>query len=94
MYLCVCKGIKVSDAVELTRMGIDTPEALADAFGFNDSDSCGRCARYIHELARLVKIEHNKAVAGRREPQPSLAPQTPNRGLRVWGRYSRASKST
>ena len=39
MYLCVCKGIQVSDAVQLTRLGIDTPEALMDAFGFDDGDS-------------------------------------------------------
>ena len=73
MYLCVCKGIRVSDAVQLTRLGIDTPEALMDAFGFDDGDSCGRCAKYINELARLVKIERYNAFAGRQEPQPEPA---------------------
>ena len=94
MYLCVCKGIKVSDAVQLTRMGIDTPEALTDAFGFDDSDSCGRCIKYINELARLVKIEHNKALAERQEPQPAPAPRTSTLGRRVWRRLSWAAKST
>ena len=94
MYLCVCKGIKVSDAVQLTRLGINTPEALMDAFGFDDSDSCGRCSIYINELSRLVKIEANNALAGRQEPQPAPAPQAPTRGRRVWSRLSWSVKST
>ena len=94
MYLCVCKGIKVSDAVQLTRLGINTPEALMDAFGFDDSDSCGRCAKYINELARLVKIEHNSALAGRQEPQPGPTRQTPSVGRRVWRRLSWSSKGS
>ena len=94
MYLCVCKGIKVSDAVQLTRLGVNTPEALMDAFGFDDSDSCGRCSTYINELSRLVKIEANNALPGRQEPQPAPSPQTPARGRRVWSRLSWSVKSS
>ena len=86
MYLCVCKGIKVSDAVQLTRLGIDTPEALMEAFGFDDSDSCGRCAKYINELARLVKMERYNALAGRQEPKPEPASESSSPGRRVWRR--------
>ena len=60
MYICVCKAIRVSDAVEVARSRPISPEALVDSFGLDDDESCGRCANYKNEIAKLISIELNK----------------------------------
>ena len=57
MYICLCKGIKESDVLELGRAGVVCPKALADALGVNEEDCCGRCARNIQELVALAASE-------------------------------------
>ena len=62
MYLCVCKGIRVSDAVEAAKSGVVSIEALISSYNFDDETSCGRCARYKQEIVTLIRIELNKPV--------------------------------
>lgn len=62
MFLCICKGIRISDAVEAARSGNCSIETLVSSYGFDDDTSCGRCARYEQEIVTLIRIELNKPV--------------------------------
>ena len=64
MYVCVCKAIRLSEAVEAAQAGGAAPENLMETFGFEDSDACGRCARRITELSVLVRLEMEKSKLG------------------------------
>ena len=57
MFLCVCKGIRVSEAVEAARFGARTPQSLINRFGLEDDECCGRCASDIVRLTDLVNGE-------------------------------------
>ena len=57
MFLCVCKGVRVSEAVEAARAGVRTPGSMIERFGFEDDECCGRCARDIDALLVLVADE-------------------------------------
>ena len=57
MFLCVCKGVRFSEAVEAAREGAKTPESLIERFGFEDDECCGRCARNIDALVVLLSDE-------------------------------------
>ncbi len=57
MFLCVCKGVRFSEAVEAAREGVKTPESLIERFGFEDDECCGRCARNIDALVVLLSGE-------------------------------------
>ena len=61
VFVCVCKAIRLSDAVEAARTNGTDPEGLLEAFGFDDSDACGRCARRITELSVMVRLELDKS---------------------------------
>ena len=61
MFLCVCKAVRVSEAVEAARSGIDSPESIRNFFGFDDDECCGRCAEKIEDVAALVHVELRKA---------------------------------
>lgn len=60
MYVCVCKGVRFSEAVEAARSRGAAPAELIEAFGFDDADSCGRCARRIAEISVMVRLELDK----------------------------------
>lgn len=61
MFLCVCKGVRVSEAVNAARMGARSPQALINKFGLEDDECCGRCAGDIVRLTSLVNEELAKA---------------------------------
>ena len=74
MFLCVCKAVRVSEAVEAARSGIDSPESIRNFFGFDDDECCGRCADKIEDVAALVHVELRKADrAVARYPQKAAA---------------------
>lgn len=64
MFVCVCKGIRFSEAVETARSRGASPNQLIDAFGFDDSDSCGRCASHITRLSVRIRLELDKPRPG------------------------------
>ena len=61
MFLCVCKGIRVSEAVDAAKSGAKSPKSLIERFGFEDAECCGRCARDIDDLVVLVTDELEKS---------------------------------
>ena len=61
MFLCVCKAVRVSEAVDAARDGIDSPTSMRQYFGFDDDDCCGRCAEEIDQVADLVLVELRKS---------------------------------
>ncbi len=63
MLLCVCKGIRVSEAVDAARSGNRSPASLINRFGLEDDDCCGRCASDIVRLTSLVNGELARADA-------------------------------
>ena len=60
MFLCVCKAVRVSEAVDAARAGVDTPDYIRTHFGFDDDECCGRCADQIEAVADLVLVELHK----------------------------------
>ena len=68
MYLCMCKGISVSEVVETARKSLMPLDTLVESLGLGEDDSCGRCAIYKHEIARIIAIELKK-------PQGNSTPQ-------------------
>ena len=67
MFLCMCKGVRVSEAVEAARAGATTPDSMIERFGFEDDECCGRCARDIDALVVLVTSELEKALLRSRD---------------------------
>ena len=61
MYVCVCKGVTFSDAVEAAKIRGASPEALMETFGFDDSDACGRCVDHIAKISVLVRLVMDKS---------------------------------
>ncbi len=61
MYVCVCKGVTFSDAVEAAKTRGASPEALMKTFGFDDGDACGRCADHIAKISVLVRLVMDKS---------------------------------
>ena len=61
MFLCVCKAVRVSEAVDAARAGVDTPDSIREHFGFDDDECCGRCAEQIDDLAVMVQVELRKS---------------------------------
>ena len=60
MYLCMCKGIPVSEVVETARKNPMPLDTLVDSLGLGEDDSCGRCAIYKHEITRIIAMELKK----------------------------------
>lgn len=56
MLLCVCKAIRVSEAVDAASEGVDTPDSIHQYFGFDD-ERCGRCAENIDSVAAVIRIK-------------------------------------
>lgn len=54
MYVCLCKGLTESDIQGAGQAGIVQAEQLVEAFGLNDDECCGRCARNIQDLMDLA----------------------------------------
>lgn len=65
MFLCTCKAIRVSDAVEVARTGFDSPEYMKQVFGLDDDECCGRCATHIEAFVARVRLELRRADGGR-----------------------------
>ena len=61
VYVCVCKGIRFSEAVETARSKGSSPDQLMNAFGFDDGDCCGRCANHINRLSVNITRELGKS---------------------------------
>ncbi len=56
MYLCVCKGVRLSEAVESAKRRGCSPAELTQTFGFDDGDACGRCLSNIERISELVEL--------------------------------------
>ena len=56
MYVCLCKGIRLSEAVESAKRRGCSPEALNETWGFDDGDACGRCYSHLGRIAQMVEI--------------------------------------
>ena len=57
VYVCVCKGVKLSEAVESAKRRGCSPQELTETWGFDDSDACGRCLKSVDRISRLVEIK-------------------------------------
>jgi bacterioferritin-associated ferredoxin len=57
MFLCVCKGIRLSDGVAAAKSGFDSPDSIKRVFGLEGEDCCGRCARHIDSFVARVRLE-------------------------------------
>ncbi len=57
MYVCVCKGIRLSEAVESAKQRGCAPDDLTETWGFDDSDSCGRCLNNIDRISEMVEVK-------------------------------------
>ena len=57
MYVCVCKGIRLSEAVESARRRGYSPDNLTETFGFDDGDACGRCLNNIQRISEMVELK-------------------------------------
>ena len=71
MFLCICKGVRISDAAYAASAGFDSPESIRQLFGFDDEECCGRCAKHIDAVTALVHLELKKRETARSLP---LAP--------------------
>ena len=57
VYVCVCKSIRLSEAVEAAKRRGCSAEALMETWGFDDADSCGRCLNSIDRVSKLVELK-------------------------------------
>lgn len=57
MYVCICKRVRLSDAVETAKHRGSSPDSLTETWGFDDEDSCGRCLSNIEGIAQLVELK-------------------------------------
>ena len=70
MYVCLCRGLTESDVRQVALAGMVAAESLFDAFGLEDEECCGRCAKNIHEL---VSIATGNFVCSPSDAQPTCA---------------------
>ncbi len=63
MYVCVCKGIRLSDAIESAKRRGCSADVLNKTWGFDDSDTCGRCLSSIEKISRLVELKLKAELA-------------------------------
>ncbi len=64
MYVCLCKQVKLSEAVELAKRCGSSPDDLTDTWGFDDSDACGRCLNNIDRISELVELKLDGLLVG------------------------------
>ncbi len=57
MYVCVCKGIKLAEAVESAKRRGCSPDDLTETWGFDDSDACGRCLNNVERISQMVELK-------------------------------------
>ena len=57
VYVCVCKGVRLSEAVESAKKHGCSPDALTETWGFDDSDACGRCLNNVERISQLVELK-------------------------------------
>ena len=57
VYVCVCKGVKLSEAVESAKRRGCSAEALTETWGFDDGDACGRCLNNVKRISELVELK-------------------------------------
>ena len=83
MYLCACKGILVSEAVEAARRDNMSLDALIESLGLGEGENtCGRCAIYKREVAQIIAIQLNQpriTKPGKPAEFPNPTAANPNR---------------
>ena len=57
VYVCVCKGVRLSEAVESAKRRGCSSDALTETFGFDDGDACGRCLNNIERITQMVELK-------------------------------------
>ena len=57
MYVCVCKGVRLSEAIESAKKHGCSPDALTETWGFDDGDACGRCLSNVKRISQLVELK-------------------------------------
>ena len=55
MYICLCKSVRLSDAVERAKDRGCTPEAVTETWGLDEDDACGRCLENIEVVSWMVE---------------------------------------
>lgn len=55
MYVCMCKGVRLSEAVESAKRRGFSPDVLTETWGFDDGDACGRCLNNIERISEIVE---------------------------------------
>jgi bacterioferritin-associated ferredoxin len=60
MYVCICKGIRESDVLELGRSGVTCPKAIASSLGIDDKNNCcGRCIKRVSHFVKMAAEAHS-----------------------------------
>ena len=57
MYVCVCKGVRLSEAVESAKSHGSSPNDLTETWGFDDGDACGRCLNNVERISQIVELK-------------------------------------
>ena len=57
MYVCVCKGVRLSEAIESAKRRGCSPKELTETWGFDDSDACGRCLNNVERISQMVELK-------------------------------------
>ena len=57
VYVCVCKGVRLSEAVESAKKRGCSPDALTETWGFDDGDACGRCLNNVERISEMVELK-------------------------------------
>lgn len=55
MYICLCKSVRLSDAVERAKSVGCSADAIVGAWGLDEVDACGHCVENIEVLAFFVE---------------------------------------
>jgi bacterioferritin-associated ferredoxin len=50
VYVCICKAVTREDACRAASQGKCTREAIANEFGLDREDACGRCIQNIERF--------------------------------------------
>ena len=63
MYVCLCKSVRLSDAVERAKVVGCSVNDIVRAWGLDEADACGHCVENIEVLAFLIEAGLNDMKA-------------------------------
>jgi len=74
MYVCLCKGLREADVRQVALAGMVTAETVVAAFGLDDEDCCGRCARNVYDLVAIATGKEGCSITRERTGCPTTCP--------------------